>query len=85
MSWESIKHRYSSMIPGRSWWACIDREGNWVDSSMSFKTAVQWCAMDAGCAQDLSFDDMIDIITREGYTIVHSDWLPRLADAGLVK
>ena len=84
MSWDQIKHRYQP-INDKSFWACIDRDGVWCDSSQAFEVAVHWCAMDCGAGCDLSFEQEVDAMRANGYSIVHSDMLPRLADAGLIK
>lgn len=85
MSWAQIKHRYTPIGDHMSFWACIDRDGVWCDSSVSFEVAVHWCAMDCGAGCDLSFEQEVAAMEKHGYSIVHSNFLPRLADAGLIR
>lgn len=83
MNWDQIKHRYR-VIDNKPFWACINRDGEWCDSSQTFEVAVHWCAMYCGAGCDLSFEQEVAVMQAKGFSIVHSDMLPRMADAGLI-
>lgn len=84
MSWETIKHRYTSH-EGRPFWACIAPDNTWCDSSTSFEVAVHWCAMDHCHNPNLDFDYEVKIMEAAGYSIIHSTLLRQLAEAGIIK
>ena len=81
---------FSRMKSSDSFYGCIDRDGNWFDSSVNYTTAVHWCCMNAGAssatgsceseAQWMNTEGM-----RLGYSIVHSSMLEKMYEKGLLK
>lgn len=69
-------------------YGCVDADGVWFDSSMIFSTAVHWCCCAAGEC-DLEPQQEIDWMTEDGrrlgYSVVHSDMLRKMWDAGVLK
>jgi len=65
---------------------CIDKDGVWFDSSESFRIAVHWCAMEFGV--NASTEEELEWFEtsgrRFGLSIVHSDQLRKMYEAGLI-
>lgn len=72
----------------KPFYGCVDKDGSWFDSSEIFDTAVHWCAYAAG-KFELTRLEEIEWMDTEGkalgYSIVHSDMLRKMWDAGLLK
>ena len=86
MSWDKIAKRFS--VPTDiGFYACVDRDGHWFDSSVLFSTAVHWCAMNYGY-YNLSPEEEMDWMNKEGIelgvSIVHSSKLKALYEAGML-
>ena len=73
--------RYKS---NTDFYACINKEGFWFDSSESFAAAVHWCASDAGIFVMNNLEEIIWMDTQTEYSIVHSSMLKKMYDAGLI-
>ncbi len=81
-NWNDIKNRYPNHKP---FWGVVNKEGNWIDSSQTFEVAVHWAAMDSSVDSERLFDEEIQIMKEEGYSIIHCSLLEKLVDAGLIK
>lgn len=72
----------------KPFFGCVDREGHWFDSSESFEIAAHWCCYYAG-AYDLGPEQEVQWMSENGkklgLSIVHSDMLRKMWDAGLLK
>jgi len=69
---------------GSKFYACVNKDGVWFDSAMSFATAVHWCAYDAGMFDMNSLEEIIWMDKESDYSIVHSTMLEKMYDAGLI-
>jgi hypothetical protein len=79
-----------------SFYGCVDKDGFWFDSSTNYIAAVYWCCMNAGwsCmkngAPDFeTIEEASEWMRTEGaklgYSIIHSDMLRKMYEAGLIK
>jgi hypothetical protein len=85
-TWKEFKRMHSS----DNFYGCVDPDGEWFDSSVTYTTAVHWCCMNAGAsnatgsceseAQWMNTEGM-----RLGYSIVHSSMLEKMYEKGLLK
>jgi len=88
-NWKQIRDRFfTGQDSPNGFYGCVDKEGNWFDSALSFEIALHWCAMHAG-QYDLSPMEEIAWLRDEGiklgFSIIHSSTLERMADKGLLK
>jgi hypothetical protein len=66
---------------------CVDRHGVWFDSSESFHLAVHWCALQHGMSLETTEQeiDWLNTAGRKlGLSIIHSDQLRKMYEAGLI-
>jgi hypothetical protein len=90
--WKDFSKRYkqANELRGESktleFFACVDSDGKWFDSSDSFQTAVHWCRYYAG-----DFESTPDDITwmsenapKLGYSVIHGSVLKKMWEKGLV-
>ena len=88
LSWEDFC-RYTPGRFGSPFYGCVDKDGKWFDSSERYEMAVHWCACmwDYELANASGFDhvEFMETIGKErGYSIVHSDTLRVMYEAGLI-
>lgn len=71
----------------RPFWGCVSRDGYWFDSSERFEIAVHWCCYQFG-QTDLTAEQEREWFETEGkaagLSIIHSDMLKRMYEAGLL-
>lgn len=86
--WEAIRTRfYSGIDSPNGFYGCVNKEGEWFDSSLSFELAVHWCCCSAGCMSMTSEQElawMRDEGIKRGYSVIHSSLLEKMANAGLI-
>lgn len=89
-TWEEFR-RFQSLRSGANpddFYGCVDANGEWFDSSMTFAVAVHWCCYFAG-QYDLSSDGEIEWMNTEGrkrgYSIIHGTQIKKMYEAGLIK
>lgn len=73
-----------------SFYGCVDRDGNWFDSSVMYTTAVHWCCMNAGASHATeSYASEAEWMATEGeklgYSIIHSSMIKKMYEKGLIK
>ena len=87
MSWNEVKHRYYPIHVDRGFWACVDKDGYWFDSSESYPVAVHWGAVHTSTRflDDGTIDEELKACHDGKVSIIHSSLLQQMADAGLIK
>lgn len=85
-NWDEFSSRYRLASESLDFYACIDRDGKWFDSSGSFSIALIWCRCYAGDFNQKGSDDrwMTENGIRLGYSIVHGSMLKKMWEQGLV-
>ena len=68
-----------------SFYACVDKEGNWFDSSIMFTTAVHWCCMAAGKDNLSQIEEMEWMDDNSEFSVIHSSMLEKMYYAQLIK
>jgi len=79
-SWETFK-RF------RGWdnfYGCVDKDGFWFDSSVDFAIAIHWVAMFHGRGE-LTEKEEREFMQKSECSIIHSDTLQKMYEAGLIK
>lgn len=89
-TWEEFR-KYANHIQDKhpdDFYGCVDAEGVWFDSSVTFDVAVHWCCYFVG-QYDLSNEGEIEWMNTEGrklgYSIIHGTMLKKMYEAGLIK
>ena len=89
-TWEEFR-KFQSLRSGANpddFYGCVDAEGVWFDSSVTFDVAVHWCCYFVG-QYDLSNEGEIEWMNTEGrkrgYSIIHGTMLKKMYEAGLIK
>lgn len=84
--WETFSKRYRLHSEDLAFYACLDRDGRWFDSSESFSIALHWCRYYAGDFSDEISDSqwMNEDGKKKGYSIVHGTMLKKMWEKGLV-
>jgi hypothetical protein len=92
--WETFSKRYRRVFSHNNvmqsedlaFYACLDRDGAWFDSSESFSIALHWCRYYAGDFSDEISDSqwMNEDGKKQGYSVVHGTMLKKMWEKGLV-
>lgn len=89
-TWEEFR-RFQSLRSGANpddFYGCVDANGEWFDSAVTFDIAVHWCCYWVG-QYDLSNDGEIEWMNTEGrklgYSIIHGTMLKQMYEKGLIK
>lgn len=85
-NWDEFSSRYRLASESLDFYACIDRDGKWFDSSSSFSTAMHWCRYYAGDFATQYGDErwMTEDGVKLGYSIVHGSMLKKMWEQRLV-
>jgi len=78
--WETFK-RFRGC---EKFYGCVDKAGFWFDSAADFATATHWVAMFHGRGQ-LTEKEESEFMKESQCSIIHSDTLQRMYEAGLIK
>ena len=90
--WEDF-NRMSISGWSDNFYGCVDKDGFWFDSSVSFATAIHWVSMHHGhheftTKEEIEFmaGEIVDS-KRKGSecSIIHSSMLRKMYEAGLIK
>jgi hypothetical protein len=82
-TWQEFRSRFSCT---EDFYAVIDPDGHWCDSSESFSTAAHWALMDSGLYNvDLSDYANFKKLDYAGYSVINSKFLFPLWKAGAIK
>jgi len=85
-TWEEFNRYHNHTDAG--FWGCVDRNGEWFDSSERFEVAIHWCCYYEG-QFELSTEQEREWFETEGkklgLSIVHSDMLKQMYEKGLLK
>lgn len=80
--WAEFNRRHTD----KPFYGCLDKNGEWFDSSDLFETACMWCAYSVGAFNQTNYALwMEEYGIKYGFSIVHSDMLRRMYEVGLVK
>jgi len=86
VSWDKF-NKFGFGSP-EGFYGCVDKDGVWFDSSTTFNTAIHWCCMYYG-EYHLSERDEIEWMyttgRKFGLSIIHSDTLEKMYEAGLIR
>lgn len=70
-------------------YGCLDKDGVWFDSSLQFELAVHWVIMNEYGYSDMTMEEEIRWMSNKGvelgYSIVHSDMIKKMYEAGMIK
>jgi len=84
-SWD----KFNRMHGDDTFYGCVDKDGFWFDSSTNYITALHWCCMNAGAHRLATIEQESEWMRTEGaklgYSIIHSDMLRKMYEAGLIK
>lgn len=84
-SWD----KFNRMHGDDTFYGCVDKDGFWFDSSRQFEIAIHWCCMNAGAHGFNTLEKEAEWMRTEGaklgYSIIHSDMLRKMYEAGLIK
>jgi hypothetical protein len=89
-AWEDFR-KFQSHRSGADpddFYGCVDADGVWFDSSVSFGTAVHWCCYYAGEFHMTDEQEMEWMNTegrKRGYSIIHGSQIRKMHTAGLIK
>ena len=76
-------HRFGGRV---NFFGVVNKEGEWVDSSVTMSGAMFNAAMDAGIPNEYEhLHDLAVELQKHGYSIVHDSLLEKLFHAGLLK
>lgn len=93
---KSVADRLTKSVPRKPWetfkrfrgcekfYGCVDKAGFWFDSSADFATATHWVAMYYG-HHELTKKEESEFMKESQCSIIHSDTLQRMYEAGLIK
>lgn len=85
-TWEEFNRFHNHTEEG--FYGCVDKEGVWFDSSLSFEIAIHWCCYYYG-EFELSSEQELEWLCTEGkklgVSIIHSDMLKQMYEKGLLK
>ena len=93
---KSVADRITKSVPRKPWehfkrfrgcekfYGCVDKAGFWFDSSADFATATHWVAMFHGRGQ-LTEKEESEFMKESQCSIIHSDTLQKMYEAGLIK
>jgi hypothetical protein len=80
--------RFLGANGSNNFFGCIDPDGKWMDSSLSFSQAIIWCRYDSGNTKPMTAKQDVEWFNTTGvelgYSIVHGSLLEKLVKAGLV-
>jgi hypothetical protein len=90
-SWDKFSKRFLSGRAQGYWWGCVNKDGQWYDSSLSFDTACHWVAMNYGWGS-LSKEERDQYHNNEACfiekvcedSVIHSSTLKKMYEAGLI-
>jgi hypothetical protein len=81
LTWNEFRaHRFHAC----NFFGVVDKEGNWVDSSIQFHTAVMFAAWHEGHT-DVMSAEAVCLLNELQMSVVHSSMLEKMYEAGLVK
>lgn len=84
--WEKAKQRFTT---DTAFYGVVNSKNQWSDSALSFALACHWACYEAGYTEGESVEDEIKWMNTEGiklgYSIIHSDHLEHMVNAGLIK
>lgn len=87
-TWKEFTDRFADGfdLHGGNFYAVIDKDGCWVDSAITFDTAIHWASLDYGSYDPEKSDaENLQALADAGYSIIHAQYLKDLWEIGKIK
>lgn len=67
-----------------SFFGVVDKEGNWIDSAIQYSSAVALACMFVG-EEPMTYPEINKVLVEHKLSIIHSDVLKLMYEAGVLK